>query len=50
MDDRLSKAHFEFHRDHQCNRSLDPEFLDETLPAERAKLAHFGSMCGPHVC
>jgi phosphomethylpyrimidine synthase len=34
--------------------SLDPEtareFHDETLPQERAKAAHFCSMCGPHFC
>ena len=38
----------------QFNLSLDPEtareFHDETLPAEGAKSAHFGSMCGPHFC
>jgi len=53
-DDALSKARFEFRWEDQFNLSLDPEtareFHDETLPAEGAKLAHFCSMCGPHVC
>ena len=50
----LSKARFEFRWEDQFNLSLDPEtareFHDETLPAEGAKLTHFGSMCGPHFC
>ena len=25
-------------------------YHDETLPAEGAKVAHFGSMCGPKFC
>jgi phosphomethylpyrimidine synthase len=25
-------------------------YHDETLPAERAKIAHFCSMCGPKFC
>ena len=53
-DDALSKARFEFRWKDQFHLSLDPEtaqeFHDETLPAERAKLAHFCSMCGPDFC
>jgi phosphomethylpyrimidine synthase len=53
-DDALSKARFEFRWKDQFHLSLDPEtakeFHDETLPAERAKLAHFCSMCGPGFC
>ncbi len=53
-DNALSKARFEFRWEDQFNLSLDPEtaksFHDETLPAERAKVAHFCSMCGPHFC
>ena len=53
-DNALSKARFEFRWEDQFNLGLDPEkakeFHDETLPAERAKLAHFCSMCGPHFC
>ena len=53
-DDALSKARFEFRWRDQFNLSLDPEtaekFHDQTLPAEGAKLAHFGSMCGPKFC
>ena len=53
-DNALSKARFEFRWDDQFNLGLDPEkakeFHDETLPQEGAKLAHFCSMCGPHVC
>jgi phosphomethylpyrimidine synthase len=53
-DDALSKARFEFRWEDQFNLSLDPEtapeFHDETLPAEGAKVAHFCSMCGPHFC
>jgi phosphomethylpyrimidine synthase len=53
-DNALSKARFEFRWEDQFNLGLDPEkakeFHDETLPAEGAKLAHFCSMCGPHIC
>ena len=54
LDDALSCARFEFRWQDQFNLSLDPEttreFLDETLPAEGAKIAHFCLMCGPHFC
>jgi phosphomethylpyrimidine synthase len=44
----------QFSWEDQFNLSLDPEtareFHDETLPQERAKTAHFCSMCGPHFC
>ena len=53
-DNALSKARFEFRWEEQFNLRLDPEtargFLDETLPQEGAKSAHFCSMCGPHFC
>ena len=53
-DDAVSKARFEFRWEDQFNLSLDPEtakkFHDETLPADRAKGAHFCSMCGPKFC
>jgi len=53
-DNALSKARFEFRWNDQFNLSLDPEtarsYHDETLPQERAKEAHFCSMCGPHFC
>lgn len=53
-DNALSKARFEFRWEDQFNLSLDPEtakaFHDETLPQEKAKTAHFCSMCGPHFC
>ena len=53
-DNALSKARFEFRWEDQFNLALDPdtarEYHDETLPAEGAKVAHFCSMCGPHVC
>ncbi len=53
-DNALSKARFEFRWSDQFNLSLDPdtarEFHDETLPKEGHKVAHFCSMCGPHVC
>jgi len=43
-----------FRWEDQFNLSLDSvtarEFLDETLPQEGAKTAHFCSMCGPHFC
>ena len=50
-DDALSKARFEFRWQDQFNLALDPDtaraYHDQTLPAEPAKTAHFGSMCGP---
>ena len=53
-DDALSKSRFEFRWKDQFNLSLDPitarEYHDETLPAEKDKLAHFCSMCGPNFC
>jgi phosphomethylpyrimidine synthase len=53
-DDALSKARFEFRWEDQFNLALDPEtareFHNEILPEERAKVAHFCSMCGPHFC
>jgi phosphomethylpyrimidine synthase len=53
-DDALSQARFEFRWEDQFNLSLDPEtarqFHDQTMPEERAKVAHFCSMCGPHFC
>jgi phosphomethylpyrimidine synthase len=53
-DDALSTARFEFRWQDQFELSLDPEtaraYHDETLPAERAKVAHFCSMCGPKFC
>ena len=53
-DDALSHARFEFRWEDQFNLSLDPEtarqFHDQTMPEERAKVAHFCSMCGPHFC
>ncbi|HMO17470.1 MAG TPA: phosphomethylpyrimidine synthase ThiC [Oligoflexia bacterium] len=53
-DNALSKARFEFRWKDQFNLSLDPdtarEFHDETLPNEKAKVAHFCSMCGPQFC
>ena len=53
-DNALSKARFEFRWEDQFNLSLDPDtaklFHDETLPAARAKIAHFCSMCGPRFC
>lgn len=53
-DNALSRARFEFRWNDQFNLSLDPdtakEFHDETLPNEKAKLAHFCSMCGPQFC
>ncbi len=54
LDDLLSKARFEFRWDDHFNLSLDPDlarqYHDETLPQERAKTAHFCSMCGPKFC
>ncbi len=53
-DNALSRARFEFRWDDQFNLSLDPdkarEFHDETLPSDKAKVAHFCSMCGPNFC
>ena len=53
-DTALSKARFEFRWEDQFNLSLDPErareFHDATMPAQAHKVAHFCSMCGPHVC
>jgi phosphomethylpyrimidine synthase len=53
-DDALSKARFEFRWQDQFSLALDPvtarAYHDETLPAERAKVAHFCSMCGPKFC
>ena len=53
-DNAMSKARFEFRWEDQFNIGLDPDkarsFHDETLPKESAKVAHFGSMCGPHFC
>ena len=42
-------------RSPQCEHCFEfrisrSEFLDETLPQEGAKTAHFCSMCGPHFC
>ena len=53
-DDALSKARFEFRWEDQFNLALDPDtakkFHDESLPSDRAKGAHFCSMCGPKFC
>ena len=53
-DNAMSRARFEFRWEDQFNLSLDPEtareFHDETMPGEKAKLAHFCSMCGPQFC
>jgi phosphomethylpyrimidine synthase len=53
-DDALSHARFNFHWEDQFNLALDPEtarkFHDETLPSDKAKSAHFCSMCGPKFC
>ncbi|MEA3033069.1 MAG: phosphomethylpyrimidine synthase, partial [Sphingomonadales bacterium] len=53
-DDALSRARFEFRWRDQFHLSLDPDtaeqYHDQTLPAERAKTAHFCSMCGPKFC
>ena len=53
-DNAMSKARFEFRWEDQFNIGLDPEkareFHDETLPKDSAKVAHFCSMCGPHIC
>lgn len=53
-DNALSEARFEFRWNDQFNLSIDPdtarEFHDETLPNDKAKTAHFCSMCGPQFC
>jgi len=53
-DDALSQARFDFRWEDQFNLSLDPEraqdYHDETLPSQKAKSAHFCSMCGPKFC
>jgi len=53
-DNAISAARFEFRWNDQFNLSIDPdtarEFHDETLPNEKAKSAHFCSMCGPQFC
>lgn len=53
-DNLLSQARFTFQWEDQFNLSLDPEtarsYHDETLPQEKAKIAHFCSMCGPKFC
>ena len=53
-DNALSKARFEFRWRDQFALSLDPkraeDYHDETLPAKKAKTAHFCSMCGPSFC
>ncbi len=53
-DDAMSKARFEFRWYDQFNLSVDPltaiKYHDESLPADRAKGAHFCSMCGPKFC
>ncbi|NQY74078.1 MAG: phosphomethylpyrimidine synthase ThiC [Candidatus Margulisbacteria bacterium] len=53
-DDAISDARFEFRWQDQFNLSLDPEtaqkYHDETLPQDKAKTAHFCSMCGPQFC
>ncbi len=53
-DHALSKSRFEFRWEDQFNLSLDPDtarsYHDETLPQEKAKVAHFCSMCGPKFC
>lgn len=53
-DNALSRARFEFRWNDQFNLSLDPDtakdFHDETLPNDKAKIAHFCSMCGPQFC
>ena len=53
-DHALSKARFEFRWEDQFNLSLDPDtarsYHDETLPQDKAKVAHFCSMCGPKFC
>jgi phosphomethylpyrimidine synthase len=53
-DDALSRARFSFRWEDQFALALDPDtarkFHDETLPAARAKGAHYCSMCGPQFC
>lgn len=53
-DNAISKARFEFRWNDQFNLAFDPDsaraYHDELLPHERAKGAHFCSMCGPKFC
>jgi phosphomethylpyrimidine synthase len=53
-DDAISRARFEFRWEDQFDLGLDPEraraYHDATLPQEKAKQAHFCSMCGPQFC
>ncbi len=53
-DNAMSRARFGFRWEDQFNLALDPdrakEYHDETMPAERSKVAHFCSMCGPNFC
>lgn len=53
-DNAMSRARFGFRWQDQFNLALDPdrakEYHDETMPAERSKVAHFCSMCGPNFC
>ena len=53
-DNALSASRFDFRWEDQFNLSLDPDtarsYHDETLPTEKAKSAHFCSMCGPNFC
>ncbi len=53
-DDTLSKARYEFRWHDQFNLAIDPftakKYHDESLPSDRAKGAHFCSMCGPKFC
>jgi phosphomethylpyrimidine synthase len=53
-DNAMSRARFGFRWKDQFNLALDPdrakEYHDETMPAERSKVAHFCSMCGPNFC
>ncbi|KJV65892.1 MULTISPECIES: phosphomethylpyrimidine synthase ThiC [Ehrlichia] len=53
-DYALSHARFNFKWYDQFNLSLDPKTAkslhDESLPSEKAKSAHFCSMCGPKFC
>ena len=53
-DHALSDARFEFRWNDQFNLGLDPDrarsYHDETLPTQKAKEAHFCSMCGPKFC
>jgi len=53
-DDALSKARFEFRWHDHFNLGVDPErarkFRNETMPPDKAAVAHFCSMCGPKFC